>query len=235
VTAMQSSGGATLTGIRRARCTYRLLAAGLLALALLAHPQSAAADADPASDVLLTQSAFYPYQPRVPPTLEATLNNLLSATAHAHMPLKVAIIGMPLDLGAIPEYFGHPQAYAKFLDNELAYPGPEPLLVVMPAGFGLVGIGPASALARIPIDARESTYGLTRAAILAVVALARAHGQAVSLPALPPPPSMASEGLPAAAIAGFTATLVIVLGLVLLRLRARRRSRKRATTRRPVA
>ncbi len=198
----------------------------LLAGLLLIHAVPAHADADPASDVLLTQSVFYPYQPRVPPRLEAALNNLLASTAREHMPLKVAIIGMQIELGAIPEYWARPQAYAEFLDNELAYPGPEPLLVVMPQGFGLVGVGPASALAHIPIDASERTYGLTRAAILAVVALADARGHPVATPKLPPPPPGAGGGLPSAAAAGLIAVVALALALTMLRRRSRRRLRR---------
>ena len=210
----------------------RCLLAAMLAASLVLHQAPfARADADPASDVLLTQSVFYPYQPRVSPQLEAALNRLLTSIAHEHMPLKVAIIGMQLELGAIPEYWGKPQAYAEFLDHELAYPGPEPLLVVMPQGFGLVGVRPASALAHVPIDAGERTYGLTRAAILAVVALANANGHAIAAPELPAPPSEGG-GLPGAVLALLGALVVIALTLTALRIRARRRSRTRALERR---
>ena len=45
----------------------------------------------------------------------------------------------PVDLGVIPELFGQPQNYAKFLDKEISFQGPQPLLVVMPAGYGVAG------------------------------------------------------------------------------------------------
>jgi hypothetical protein len=202
------------------------LTATLALLVLVLHPGCARADADPASDVLLTQSAFYPYQPRVPPRLEATLNSLLSATARARLPLKVAIIEVPLDLGAVPNFFGHPQPYAEFLEREISFNGPEPLLVVMPAGFGLAVAGPASALARVPIDSREQTYGLTRSAILAVVALADASGHPVAMPRIPPPAGSAG-GLRRPLLIALGAALLIVLVLIALRRRALRKRRRR--------
>ena len=205
--------------------------AAVLAGLFLVHAVPAHADADPASDVLLTQSVFYPYQPRVSPRLEATLNNLLASIAREHMSLKVAIIGVPLDLGAIPNFFGHPQPYAEFLEREISFNGPQPLLVVMPAGFGLAAVGPASRLAHVPIDAGEQTYGLTRSAVLAVVALADAQGHPIATPRLPPPPG-AGAGLPTAVTAGLVAVLVVALALTMLRLRARRQLRRRAAARR---
>jgi hypothetical protein len=211
--------------VRAACCS---LIATLALLLLVLHPASARADADPASDVLLTQSAFYPYQPRVPPRLEATLNSLLAASARAHLPLKVAIIGVPLDLGAVPNFFGHPQPYAEFLEREISFNGPEPLLVVMPAGFGLAAVGPASALTHVPIDSREQTYGLTRSAILAVVALADASGHSVAMPQIPPPAG-SGGGLPEPLLFALAAALVIVFALVVLRRRALRKRRHRAT------
>jgi hypothetical protein len=180
------------------------------------------ADGDPASDVLLVQDVFYPYQPPVPPKLEAALNGLLAATARAHIPLKVAIIGSREELGLVPEYFGRPQAYAEFLDREISYNEPHSLLVVMPAGFGLVGVGPASALARIAINARQRTYGLTRAAILAVGALARANGHPVALPPIPSA-SASHGGIPTALLFGLP-VLLIVVGIALRGLGKRRAS-----------
>jgi hypothetical protein len=75
--------------------------AGLLALLLIAASSVAAypqahADGDPASDVLLAQDVFYPYQPKVTPHVEAAMEKTLRAAASADGPhLKVAIIGAP--------------------------------------------------------------------------------------------------------------------------------------------
>jgi hypothetical protein len=200
------------------RTTIRVASTGLLVLVICATDASRArGDGDPASDVLLVQSVFYPYQPPVPHALESALNNLLTAAARAHMPLKVALIGSREELGLVPEYFGRPQAYAKFLDREISYNRPQPLLVVMPAGFGLVAAGPASALAHVPIDARRRTYGLTRAAILAVIALARANGHPVATPSIPPAIPAAHGGLPAALLFALPVALLALAGLVAMR------------------
>jgi hypothetical protein len=197
----------------------------LLAVCAVGVPR-AWADGDPASDVLLAQNAFYPYQPPVPPKLEATLNNLLAASARARMPLKVAIISSPEELGLVPKYFGHPQDYARFLDREISFNGPQPLLVVMPAGFGLAAAGPASALTHIPLDAAQRTYGLTRAAILATVALAHANGHplsaSASLPATPTAATPAHHGVSTVLLFGLPLLLLVLAGLAALR---RHRSR----------
>jgi hypothetical protein len=208
----------------------------LIAMALLGVVVTAArGDADPASDVLLTQNAFYPYQPPVPPKLEAALNALLASASHEHMPLKVAIIGSREDLGAIPTFFGYPQKYAEFLDREISYNSPQPLLVVMPAGFGLVAVGPASALAHVMIDTRQRTYGLTRTSIIAVTALARANGHAISSRPIPPATGAAHRGLPTAVLFGLPVVLLIVAGVAIRRSGKRRDPPRRTASGPPAA
>lgn len=193
------------------------------------------ADGDPASDVLLAQNAFYPYQPPVSPKLEAALNALLVAAAHAHMPLKVAIIGSREELGLIPNYFGHPQPYAEFLDREISFNKPQPLLVVMPAGFGLAAAGPPSALTHIAIDSRQRTYGLTRAAILAVTALARANGHTITSGPIPTGAPAAHRGLPPAVLFSLPVALLIVAGTAIRRSGKRRDQQRRTPNESPPA
>jgi hypothetical protein len=203
-----------------ARCTRSGVRRGLVAvsvaLLLLAADASAAlADADPASDVLLAQNAFFPYQPPVSSQLEAAMNKSLEAASRAGLPLKVAIIGSPEDLGAVPEFFGHPQSYATFLEREITFNHPQPLLVVMGAGYGLAATGPASALSALPVDAKHGSYGLTRSAILAVVALARANGHPISVPAIPA--SSTSHGsLSVTLLFAIPAVLLVCAGIFLL-------------------
>jgi hypothetical protein len=211
------------------RLTSRFLVSALMATSLLGVIVGAArGDGDPASDVLLAQNAFYPYQPPVPPKLEATLNALLTAAAREHMPLKVAIVGSREDLGAVPTFFGHPQKYAEFLHLEISYNQPQSLLVVMPAGFGLAAAGPASALAHLRIDAHQGTSGLTRTAILAVAALARANGHTLVLRATPPATSGGHGGLPTAVLFTLPVALLILVGIAI-----RINSRLRNPSRRP--
>jgi hypothetical protein len=200
------------------------LACALIAISLLGTNGSAAlADADPASDVLLAQNAFYPYQPPVSPKLEAAMNSALSAAARVWLPLKVAIIGSPEDLGAVPEFFGHPQPYANFLDREISFNSPLPLLVVMAAGYGHAAIGRTSALAGLPIDARQGSYGLTRSAILAVVALARAAGHPISTPSIPSSAGTAHDAVSGTLLYLTPIALLMLAGIVGIRRGRRRR------------
>jgi hypothetical protein len=201
----------------RGRNNTALVAIALLCLAI---PAAVRADGDPASDVLLIQNAFYPYEPPPPPKLEAALNALLGQARDEGMPLKVAIVGSREDLGAVPTYFGHPHQYAAFLDREISYSAktPQPLLVVMPAGFGLAAAAPASALTHVSIDGGARTSGLTRAALLAVTALARANGHAIAATAIAAPSTSRRSGPPSAILFGLPVLLLLLLaGAPLLR------------------
>ncbi len=205
-----SGGGALLV------CRAALVIA--LAFMFAAHPPSALGDADPASDVLLAQNAFYPYQPPVSPALERAMENVLGAAARAGLPLKVAVIGSREDLGAVPDFFGHPQQYAQFLDKEISFNDRPPLLVVMPSGFGVVAAGPPNALSGLRVDTQHGSYGLVRSAILAVVSLARARGRTIATPSIPPD---SSPGGSPGILFALPIALIVLVGLV-----ARRRSRR---------
>jgi len=152
----------------------------LLALTLL--PAAAAADGDPASDVLLGENVFYPYSPPTSPALQKQLNAETAAAKQAHFPLKVALIGAPVDLGVIPSLFGKPQKYADFLDQEISFRGKQPLLVVMPAGYGVQGLGAKaqSLVATLPKPASAQGNALATAATTAVTKLAEASGHPIS-------------------------------------------------------
>jgi hypothetical protein len=187
----------------------------IMSLGLL--PTAAHADADPASDVLLIQGAFFPYEPAVPPKLAFALNTLLGTAARAGLPLKVAIIGSRTDLGGVPVFFGHPQKYAEFLDHEISFNNHESLLVVMPAGFGIVGAGSLSTVANVPVDSSHGSSGLTRSAILAVVALAHASGHPISAPSIPANAGVSHHGFPVAVLFVLPIALLAVIGFTRLR------------------
>jgi hypothetical protein len=190
---------------------------GVLALCL-APPPAALADADPASDVLLGAPAFYPFQPPVSQALQNQLQQELAQLAKQGLNLKVAIIGSPVDLGAIPNLFGQPQTYATFLGREISFNRPQPLLVVMPQGFGVSNAGPAGALAGLKPN--PGSDGLAQSAMVAVQRIAKASGKTVSAGDAGGGGS-GSGGPSALAIAGIVAGLV-VLALVIARLRFRR-------------
>src|SRR5947209_8611055 len=156
------------------------LLAGVMLVGAVA-PMCALGDGDPASDVLLGQNVYYPYSPAVPRAAQATLDAETAAAKRAGLPVKVALIASPIDLGVIPELFGKPQAYARFLNKEISFQGPQPLLVVMPTGYGIQGVSPkaAAAIAALPPPKGKTSKALAQAAIPAVAKLAAADGHPI--------------------------------------------------------
>src|SRR4051812_2553413 len=166
----------------------RLLPVLAVAAALALLPTARAfADGDPASDYLLSQDVYLPLAPGVPPDLGRTITDLLKETRKAGFPLRVAIIATPRDLGAVPQYFGRPQAYAPFLETEIAFNTKKPLLTVMPTGYGVAAMprGAESALKGFPPPKSAGGEDLGRAAVGAIVKLSKAAGHPVPTPKLP--------------------------------------------------
>ena len=144
-------------------------------LVVLAGPAGALADGDPASDVLISSDAYYPYSPHPSSVLVQRLNALLKQERSGGHPFKVALIQTRADLGAYPELFGHPQNYAKLLYAEITYGKRRPhVLVVMPQGFGGHNLrkGWLRAIAGVKIDRRQKTNGLIHGALDAIPKLA---------------------------------------------------------------
>jgi hypothetical protein len=84
----------------------------------------------------------------------------------------VAVIAGQIDLGTIPSLFGKPNQYAKFLGTELESLYVGPLLIVMPAGFGIYDGGRSVAaeerlLQSVSVRGPDSE-SLTRTAVDAV-------------------------------------------------------------------
>jgi hypothetical protein len=152
--------------------------AATVVVVLISTAPATLADGDPASDVLLGQNVFYPYNPATSTALQRSLNDATAAAGKAHFPIKVALIAEPVDLGVIPELFGKPQQYAKFLDQEISFTGKQLLLVVMKAGYGVEGL-PAASTAEAPkltAPAGGTSDALAQAAVAAVAKLAAADG-----------------------------------------------------------
>jgi MYXO-CTERM domain-containing protein len=164
----------------------RLLVAGLVVLALAAlGAQSARADGDPASDVLVVQNVFLPFAAQLPKPLDRALTRATAQAKKAGYPIRVALITQPADLGAVPSLFGKPQTYAKFLGEELSFVYSGRVLVVMPKGFGVYnGRAPVTAeervLAKIPVG--PGLDGMAGSAVNAVAALAAAAGHRLNVP-----------------------------------------------------
>jgi hypothetical protein len=115
--------------------TKRLVAVGAT-VALFALPAVARANGDPASDYLLVQKLFLPFNASVESNKVKQLNAVLDAAARDNFPIRVAVILSPPDLGTAFSLFRKPQRYAEFLGLELAFVYRGRLLVVMPNGYG---------------------------------------------------------------------------------------------------
>jgi hypothetical protein len=174
-------------------------------------PPRAAADADPASDFLLVAPVFYPYQPATSPALKKTLESTLTQLKAKGLNLKVAILDDATDLGAVTNVWNMPQTYADFLDKEISFNTKQPLLVVMPAGFGASNAGPTGALNGLIVDSSHSANGLARSAILAAVRLARANGKAIPTPAIPAVTASGSGGGGTSPLLAFGAPVALVV------------------------
>ncbi len=157
----------------------------VLALALLAVP-AARGDGDPASDYLITQPMFLPFDAHIDESSASELAALLAASKKAGFEIRVAVISSRIDLGAVPVLFRKPQVYAHFLGQELFYWYKHELLVVMPNGYGVYRHGPApadqAAVDALPAAGSSSGPALVTAATRAVRAIAKRHS--LSLPAV---------------------------------------------------
>jgi hypothetical protein len=200
-----------------------LVAIALAAAVLAGSITAASADVDPASDVLLLQNVFVPYNPKVCSELKDQLRAVTGKAKSVGYPIKVAVIGSRTDLGGAPQFFGKPQAYAKFLGQELGVYGSDvnrdlsatPLLVVMTQGFGTYQIDApgANAIKSISIPSNPDSNALARVAILAVPKVASANGRPV--PAVKPASSCSKKGT---SILVFAAPiLLLAIGGLLLR------------------
>jgi hypothetical protein len=115
--------------------------------------------------------------------------------------VKVAVIATVEDLGAIPTLFGQPAEYAHFLGVELGLWYGGPLLVVMPAGFGVWDGGRSTSaeervLRTVPLAA-SSPDDLTRSATSALQRLAAAgalRSPDVTAPLVTAYPASATRG-----------------------------------------
>jgi hypothetical protein len=162
-------------------CSPRsLVALAVLAAGLAAVP-AALADGDPASDYLITQPSFVPFN-GTSTQKAAELAGLLKDAKAKGFPLKVAVIASPYDLGSVPSLFRKPQKYASFLGQEDYYFFKAELLVVMPNGYGLykakTGVPPADLKTVGALAAPGTANGddLVDAAQRAVQALASRRG-----------------------------------------------------------
>ena len=197
----------TAAALRRAS----LAGAVALASLVLSAPR-ARADADPASDALLIQDVFFPYQPTVSAGVTNALNQIVAEAKTAHFPVKVALIASPDDLGGLPNLFAQPQRYADFLDREISYNAPVSLLVVMPQGFGTHSLGKQGELnPLLPVNPAPGSDGLAKSAIAAIEKLAADAGHPLAPPKIVATASKSGGGTSPALTFGAPVLLVLIV------------------------
>jgi hypothetical protein len=156
----------------------RVVALVCVVVACLAVAGWARADGDPASDFLVYENVYLPYQ-RPSAGASASLARQVASAYGSGFRVKVAVIAARSDLGAIPSLFGKPGEYAAFLGQELSGLYVGPLLVVMPSGYGIYDGGRSvaaeqSALASVASPSSSEPDELVAAATRAVAAMLKA-------------------------------------------------------------
>jgi hypothetical protein len=184
---------------------------------------SARADGDPASDYLLVQKVFFPFDVKFPSKQKSQFTAYVDAANRAGFKIRVAIIGGSYDMGSITSLYGRPRTYARFLGEELSFVYNKRLLVVMPAGLGFNWpkhpTAPSYAvLRRIPVQSGGN--GLLSTAQTAVQRLAAAAGVRVAVPKNVSSGSSNSHGR--VVIIAATVVVLLLAGLTRLALRRRR-------------
>jgi hypothetical protein len=144
------------------------------------------ANGDPASDYLLGQSVFLPFNAKIDSGAVERLKAVIGEADKSEFKIKVAVIGTLYDLGTAFSLYRKPQQYAEFLGLELSFVYRDRLLVVMPNGFGYaIGGDPAPADSRVlkslPEPGRDATKQVNGATV-AVRRLAAAAGHSIVLP-----------------------------------------------------
>ena len=197
----------------------------MVLLALVAVPV-AHADGDPASDYLITQRVFLPYDTKIPKSDQEVLAGIVADAHRKGYPIRVAVIGSDYDLGSVTILWKQPKRYARFLAQELQFVHNDPLLTVMPNGMGFYWVGRKPAgenetLADIPIA--PGGHGLAQAAVKGVRQLAAARGlQLKPVKVAAANPSRRNRDDRLAIVAAVAAVLVVASVARLLMLRRRR-------------
>ena len=218
------------------RCAGAALTTGV---AVLLATTAARADGDPASDYLLVQPVFFPFRP-APKPLEQELSAFVKSANDQGLQVRVAIIQSPHDLGSIPELFGRPDVYARFLSAEISSAWTHRVLVVMPNGYGIAagahiqnggstghvsgGISRAdrAVLARLSRPPNATSAALVKSAIGALRALAARHDVHLALLSQPTPARSSSKpAVPRLVTAALAAMVGLVAGCGWFALRTR--------------
>jgi hypothetical protein len=103
---------------------------------VLLAPAAAKGNGDPASDVLLTEQVFLPFEAPISSSAQDDLRKTVAEANAKGFKIRVAVIAFTSDLGTATVLWGHPQNYSEFLGKEIAFVYTGPLLISMPSGFG---------------------------------------------------------------------------------------------------
>lgn len=158
--------------------------AAIVALVVCCAPATAGADGDPASDVLVSQPTFLPWDAGASARQQSELADVARAAARSGVQIRVAVIASPSDMGSVTALWHQPQSYAQFLGQELSLVYGGRLLVVMPGGFGLYQPGRPTAAERAAlgrVTPPATGAGAVTAAIAAIQGIAAASGHALPL------------------------------------------------------
>jgi hypothetical protein len=198
-----------------------VVALAAVAAALLAA--TARADGDPASDYLIGQSVFAPYDKNIPTADAGRLTLLVGNAKSKGFRIKVALVGVRSDLGAVTSLWRQPQRYAQFLSQELFFVYRGTLLIVMPNGYGIAKRGkPDPADAKTLRRLAPPVANLPAAATVAVRALAKARGIELAIPTAPSTGSRNNHDR-ISIVVGVVAALLVAGAFVLVRRRIERR------------
>ena len=160
------------------------LACALVAatLACVAVPR-ALAHGDPGSEYLTSHELYVPFDLEAPPAKERQLTALVDEANRAGFRLRVALVWSRYDLGSRNVFWRKPQAYARYLEEDMRDAYKSRLLVVMPSGFGFGRLGHSTTaeretLSTIPV--RPGPTGFIDSSLSAVRALAGGAGVKLS-------------------------------------------------------
>ena len=151
----------------------------LVALLALLLPAAARANGDPASDVLLTNQVFLPYEAPISKQAAQELRATVAEANKKGFKIRVAVIAFTGDLGTATVLWRKPQPYSKFLWSEIAFVYSNRLLVVMPSGFGFWNGKKPVAKELLVLKGRKpgaTPPALVQSTTAAVRALAKANG-----------------------------------------------------------
>jgi len=204
----------------------RLRVALVVVAAACAVVPVAHADGDPASDYLLSQKTFLPFDAKIPSEQAKALNGIVADAKQKGYTIRVAIISRPFDLGAVPSLWRKPKTYARFLGQELFFVYKGRLLVVMPNGMAVSRAGKPYARGQRVVDALPKPgadgAALATAATRAVRELAAQEGVHAVVPASASSSSSSTDDRLIIAAAAGGIALLILLGMGLKRVLAAR-------------